>query len=290
MNTQVLDPKWLIPPYTDAPSLQKEIATWNEDHHNYSQKIFSLTQDPKICSRLIHSSDNCIFNIPNSPEINILIPGCGSEIYLQEKILEFCPHIAKIYSTDFSEVAIQECIKKWQSIYAEIDRENQQFIFLEADSTKLTEDRSDWKNKFDYIIIVNSVLSGDDITNRQMLREFHDVLKPGGKLYGFFPTIFCDLEIAHLSKENARWLTDGTVNLEHSAVYDKRYQDRQIFYTPLRLNRIFKEIGFKQLSFEVIFCDSDILVESSKKTDGVDEPDVYQWEFLVRLEKRDLYL
>jgi SAM-dependent methyltransferase len=214
-----------------------------------------------------------------------LIPGCGSEIYLQKTILEFCPHIGKVYSTDFSDMAIKESIKKWHGLHINTSDNEQRFIFLEADSTKLLEQHPDWKNKFDYILVVNSVLSEDDIKNRQMLKEFYHVLKPGGKLYGYFPTIFCDLEIAYLSQANSHWLTDGSINLVENAFYYKDINARQIFYTPLRLNRIFKEIGFKQLSFEVIFCDSDILVESSKETYEVDEPDVYQWEFLVRLEK-----
>jgi hypothetical protein len=119
-----------------------------------------------------------------------------------------------------------------------------------------------------------------------MLKEFYKVLKPGGRLYGFFLTIFWDLEVAYLSQAKAHWLTDGTINLADSATYDRKWNDRQIFYTPLRLNRIFKEIGFKRLSFEVYLSDSPILVANMKETYDIDEPDIYPWEFLVRLEKQ----
>ncbi len=92
--------KWLISPCSASPSLAEEVTIWNEDHADYSKKIFSITQDPEICKKLIHSSDD--HNILDSSEISILIPGCGSEIYLQNTILEHSPRIREVYSTDFS--------------------------------------------------------------------------------------------------------------------------------------------------------------------------------------------
>ncbi len=80
-------------------------------------------------------------------------------------------------------------------------------------------------------------------------------------------------------------MTDGTINLPESAYYDRERNERQILYTPLRLNQIFKEAGFKRLSFEVYFTDSDILRESLKQLEGIDDTDICLWEFLVRLEK-----
>jgi SAM-dependent methyltransferase len=280
------DYKWLIPSSSITSISPTEEAGWNEIHKDYSTKIFSVTQDPKICEMLIHpSSQYPCFNIPDSSEIQVLIPGCGSEIYLQKTLMEFCPHIGKVYCTDFSKVAIDVAKEKWRQVDGDSRLSNHQLIFEKADSCRLIEEKPDWRDKFDYILVVNSVLSSEDKENRQMLKNFYNVLKPGGKLYGLFPTILSDLEIAYLSKNKAQLLTDGTINLPENAFYIKDSNTRQIYYTPLRLNRIFKEAGFKRLSFEINFGDSDILVTNMKETLDIDEPDIYTWEFLVRLEK-----
>jgi SAM-dependent methyltransferase len=286
------DYKWLIPSCLASKSIEEEKTDWNQTHQDYSKNVFSLTQDPKLSEMLVHPSRQSPgFDIPNSRAIKVLIPGCGSEIHLQKTLLEFCPQIGQVCCTDFSNTAIERAKKHWQQFDRDGRLKSQQLIFEESDSTRLTEQKPDWTNKFDYVLVVNSVVSGDDVKNRQMLGEFYKVLKPGGKLYGFFPTIFWDLEVTYLSRSKAHWLTDGTINLSDSAYYDKKYNDRQIFYTPLRLNRIFKEAGFKRLSFEVHFGDSDILVANLKNVDveSIDEPDIYSWQFLVRFEKEKVY-
>jgi SAM-dependent methyltransferase len=285
MNTN--DYKWLIPSSIGSQSIQSEKATWDEAYRNPHER-FSLIIDPEFCKKLILAkSEPHGCNIPNSPDIKVLIPGCGFEIYLQKTLLEFCPNIGQIYSTDFSTTAVEEALKRWQEIDGDAKLNSQQIIFEEADSTRLTEQNPDWQEKFDYVIVVGSVISSDDERNRQMLREFYKVLKPGGKLYGSFPSIFLDLEVAYLSKSQAHLLTDGSINLPESACYYGGNQ-REIYYTPLRLNRIFKEAGFKRLKFELFFGDSDILINQVKEKAGIDDPDLCYWEFLVRLEKQAL--
>jgi SAM-dependent methyltransferase len=277
------DYKWLIPSGLISQDTEKNL--WDKDHENYSENTFSLTQDPEVCKALIHpSSQFPVFNIPDSPEIKVLIPGCGSEIYLQKALLEFCPRIGEVCCTDFSETAIDIARKKWEQADGET-KLNSQIFFETVDSTQLTQEKPDWVEKFDYILVANSVLSGEDAINRQMIKEFYNALKPRGKVYGFFLTIFGDLEVAYLYSPKACWLTDGSINLPDSAYYDRERNYRQILYTPLRLNQIFKEAGFKRLSFEVYFCDSNILMENFKNSEEIDDPDICRWEFLVRLEK-----
>ncbi len=281
------DYKWLIPSSVGAQSIQTEKATWDKAYKNPHER-FSLTVDPEFCKKLIlaktepHGCD-----IPNSPDIKVLIPGCGFEVYLQKTLLEFCPNIGQICSTDFSTTAVEDALKRWQEIDGDARITSQQIIFEEADSTRLTQQNPDWQEKFDYVIVVGSVISSDDERNRQMLREFYKVLKPGGKLYGSFPSIFLDLEVAYLSKSQAHLLTDGSINLPESACYYGS-NHREIYYTPLRLNRIFKEAGFKRLNFEMFFGDSDILINQVKEKAGIDDPDLCYWEFIVRLEKEAL--
>ncbi len=284
--------KWLIPPHSIAIPTDKEKLIWDEFHKDYEGSIINVTPDANLCETLINPSRKTPnFDIPNSPDIKILIPGCGSEIYLQQKFLELCPQIGQIFCTDFSPQAIELAKENWQKFTENIENQNinipaEQFNFLEADSTKLTEQKPDWKNQFDYVIVVNSVLSDDDIKNRLMIREFYQVLKPGGKLYGLFPTIFCDLEIAYLIPDKAYLITEGIVNINDNAnYYQKTRNNRQIFYTTLRLNRIFQESGFKRINWEIFFGDSDFSATNYREKMQIDDPDIYQWEFLVRLEK-----
>jgi SAM-dependent methyltransferase len=277
--------KWLIPSCSCSQSIEQEKSAWNEAHQNYSANTFSLTQDPKICEALLHPPNQPRYEIPNSPDIKVLIPGCGSEIYLQKALMKFCPQIGQVCCTDFSTTSIELAQNKWNSISRDLQIRDSQLVFEEVDSTRITEQKTDWRNRFDYVLIVNSVVSGEDKNNRLMLREFYKALKPGGHLYAFFPCIFCEQEIAYLDQSKAHRLTDGSINLPESAWYERRWNSRQIFYTPLRLNRIFKEAGFKRLSFEIYMEDSDILSASVEELDDISDPDICLWSFLVRLEK-----
>jgi hypothetical protein len=56
----------------------------------------------------------------------------------------------------------------------------------------------------------------------------------------------------------------------------------------LRLNRIFKEVGFKRLNFEIYFLDSEILANVLKEDIEHDDPDIYLWDLLARYEKEAL--
>lgn len=132
---------------------------------------------------------------------------------------------------------------------------------------------------------MNSVVSNDDEANRKMIDEFAKVLKPGGKLYGFFQTTLCYVDICYLSRQHAHCMTEGFVDVAHNRVWDAEWQAAQIYYTPLRLNRIFKEAGLKRLSMEIDFLDSERFVEFFKEGIGHDDPDIYCWHLLVRYEK-----
>lgn len=286
--TNTNDSKWVIPSSQRvvSKSLEEEKAMWDENHKDYDGTTFSLTQDPNLCKALIHPySQSSGFDIPNSPDIQVLIPNCGSEVYLQKALLEFCPQIGKVYCTDFSKTGIEKARENWQKTEGDSCLNSQQLVFEVVDSTKITEERPDWKEKFDYVLAVAAVVSSEDEVNRQIIQEFSKVLKPGGKLYGFFPTIFSPLEIAHLSKQHAYWVTEGLVNIGHNTLHGRLWNFRQIHYTPLRLNRIFKEAGLKRLNFEIYFLDSEVLFNVLKEDIEHDDPDICLWNLLVRYEK-----
>jgi SAM-dependent methyltransferase len=142
-----------------------------------------------------------------------------------------------------------------------------------------------WNEKFDCVLLVNSVVSSEDKTNREMIREFGKVLKPGGKIYGYFPTTLCFLEIAYFSRKHAHCVTEGFIDVYGNKVWDAEWQNAQIYYTPLRLNRIFKAAGLKQLSLEMEFLDYEPFVSMFKEMIEHDDPDIFLWHLLVRYEK-----
>ncbi|TAG75264.1 MAG: class I SAM-dependent methyltransferase, partial [Oscillatoriales cyanobacterium] len=242
-------------------------------------------QDPKICKNLIRPERSPGYDIPNSPDIKVLIPGCGSEIYLQKTLLEFCPQIGQIYCTDFSKTAIEKARADWGKADGDARLNNQQIVFEEVDSTRIIEQKPEWNDKFDYVLLANSVVSSEDKTNRQMIREFGKVLKPSGKIYGYFPTTLCFLEIAYFSRKHAHCVTEGFIDVYCNKVWDAEWQDAQIYYTPLRLNRIFKEAGLKQLCLEMEFLDYEPFVSMFKAQIQHDDPDIFLWHLLVRYEK-----
>ena len=288
--TSTNESKWQIPSSQRlaSKSLEQEKAMWDENHKDYANTTFSLTQDPQICKTLVRPDRSPGYDIPNSPDIKVLIPGCGSEIYLQKTLLEFCPQIGQVYCTDFSKTAIDVGQESWKKADGESRLNNQQILFEEVDSTRITEQKPEWENKFDYVLLVNAVVSSEDEANRQMIREFGKVLKPGGKLYGFFPSMYCFLEIAYLSKDHAHCITQGYIDLPHNTVWGANWTASQIYYTPLLLNRIFKEAGLKRLALENYFLDCDVLANLFKQDIMHDDPDIYEWTLLVRYEKEAL--
>jgi hypothetical protein len=105
--------KWLIPSFhpLTAQSLDDDKAIWDVIHEDYENRAASLTPERKLCEMLVSPSTvSPHFDIPNSPEVKVLIPGCGSEIYLQKTLLDACPQIGQVYCTDFSQVGIDKAI------------------------------------------------------------------------------------------------------------------------------------------------------------------------------------
>ncbi|MGB8690454.1 MAG: hypothetical protein WCD53_24405 [Microcoleus sp.] len=73
------------------------------------------------------------------------------------------------------------------------------------------------------------MVSSEDKTNREMIREFGKVLKPGGKIYGYFPTTLCFLEIAYFSRKHAHCVTEGFIDVYGNKVWDAEWQTAQIY-------------------------------------------------------------
>ncbi|MEN8220223.1 MAG: methyltransferase domain-containing protein [Pseudomonadota bacterium] len=139
---------------------------------------------------------------------------------------------------------------------------------------------------FDLVLIINSILSANDLLNRRMVKDCHRVLQTGGELHGFFPTIFMPLEISTLCPSRLDWQTDGTIDLYKNTFYEHGQKMLQMFYSPLRLRHIFKEVGFKLKNFQVYFFDSDYFQKETERIYGIlADSEVFIWEILATLEK-----
>ena len=250
----------------DKEKIEVESSYWDNDHKkNEYDNVFSITESEKICQELTKGIDE------NTKYI--IIPGCGSKTNLQRYIVDNYKNIVCIYCTDYSKNAIKQSIEKYS---------HPKIKYHIEDTSNLSYE----KEKFDLVIISNSILSNSDILNRKMIQECHRVLKPKGKLYGFFPSIYCALDIAHLDTRFSHFMTTGMLNLAKNTFYEKTQGTEQIFYTPLRLNQIFLEASFVRKAFEIQFFDNDYFKKESERVYGLPKDSgLYVWEILAILEK-----
>ncbi|WP_353573348.1 methyltransferase domain-containing protein [Candidatus Albibeggiatoa sp. nov. BB20] len=243
--------------------IEAEKHSWNHTHSSlgYGGTVISVTDDIQVCEDLCCEISEQIETI--------LIPGCGSKTHLQQYIVSNYPHIKSIYCTDWSQDAIQ---------IAEREFSHNKITYIVEDSTQLSFESS----QFDYVITSNSVLSSNDLANRRMIQEFYRVLKPAGKLKGLFPSVYFAVEIAYLDQRFSNLITDGSINIAKSTLYEPKNDQVQILYTPLRLKQIFEIAGFKRKMFEVYFLDNPHFLAENERIYHI-SPDsgLCVWEFMV---------
>jgi 2-polyprenyl-3-methyl-5-hydroxy-6-metoxy-1,4-benzoquinol methylase len=251
--------KWLIK--NDSMNDSERQQYWEDIHseHNY-ENVWSVTEDEALRDKFVNE-------IQNFTHDKILIVGCGSKSYLQEDLIQKIPTIQKIVCTDFPKVIK---IPKEENCYEKIE-------YMAKDSKDLG-----WANEWDVVIIVNSILSEDDIENRLILKECQKALKNGGVLVGIFPTIFCPIDIGYLDKSTS-FLEDADIMT--NTLIEKKQNTKQIFYTPLRLRYVLKEAKFKIEKFEVYFFDSPYFLEHSCEYYNIQENDVVVYEHFIVAEK-----
>jgi ubiquinone/menaquinone biosynthesis C-methylase UbiE len=281
--------KWIITPENkknyDKISKDEWLSIYNKEkkraeieylnwENNYSTKkytnVWSMTKDKYLLKFILKEVEL------NSGIEKILIPGCGSMTNLQKFLHNKLPNIKKILCTDISHNAIKQAQSNTQRRYSN------KIIYKKYDSCDFYDVPNEY---FDMVIIVNSILSENDIINRKILSECYRILKKSGNLIGFFPSVFCIYEISFLEDKFSHY-KDDYINIYKNKFYEKNQKSSQIFYTPLRLNRIFKEAGFKREKFELYFCDSDYFIKENDRIYELGKSsDVCIWEFFVRLIK-----
>ena len=229
------------------------------------ESVWSMTNDPEVRNRLTRNM--------SERATQVLIPGCGSRTFLQRHIVEYAPGVRRIVCTDWSAEALKR---------AAGDFSHPKLVYQEEDTSRMTFAR----NSFDTVLVVNSILSSNDLLNRRMVQDCFRVLKRGGKLIGFFPTIFAASELANLDTRLARWKSPGIIDEGKNSFFEPAQGMRQLFYTPLRLRQIFHEAGVKRITMEVCFFDSPYFRQESHRIYGLPRGSgLYVWELLVIAEK-----
>lgn len=252
-----MNQKWLID-FDDGLDAAQRQELWERQHASgYGENVWSVTEDKTIRDRLISKIEGL------NQFSRILIPGCGSEVHLQNDLARRLPNVERIMCTDHEGV-----------VGLAMQKESDPLVTYESrKSTDLG-----WEDYWDVVVAVNSVLSASDTENRQILRSCHEALRPGGAIVGYFPTIFAAFEIQSI---DARAIT-GAIDVHKCLFYEERQRMHQIFYSPLRLRRILKEAGFRLDLMEIVFFDSEEhFADESKRYYGMDDPDLAVYELLV---------
>lgn len=246
--------KWLIR-FDKEMSKNGRRKYWENIHrqHNY-ENVFSITEDAGVRNRIKRV---LLDNVRS-----VLIPGCGSQVFLQKDLVNQY-NIKRIVCTDYKAV-----VEMAQKRFA-----HKKISYLAKDSTKLA-----FRNKFDAVVIVNSAVSESDAENRKMLRSCWRSLKKGGALVGYFPTIFCAVDIGLIDPQTGIM---KRVCLEKSMFYEEKQKQHQIFYTPLRLRCILKEAGFKLGRMEICFFDSKYFQKEGSNYYGLGDKDLVIYGLFV---------
>jgi len=114
--------------------------------------------------------------------------------------------------------------------------------------------------EYEAIVNVMSIVSENDIENRDILASSYEALKYNGIFIGFFPTIICPLEISLIDQER---ISANRIDLPRNTFFESHQGLNQIFYMPLRLRRIIKETGFQLHKMEIYFYESKYALEQA---------------------------
>jgi SAM-dependent methyltransferase len=251
---------WEISPIVSM-SQQARQYYWENIHHEDYENVWSISEDKKLL-------DKIIYGLKSLDKISrVLIIGCGSKVCLQNTLVQELEAIEEILCVDFPKV-----IK-----IASQKTNHSKVKYQSFDLTNLP-----WKNEWDVVININAILSENHTENSIILKNCYKSLKSGGFFLGFFPTIFCALDIAYLEYDSSR---KKSIDCERSSFFEERQGIWQIFYTPLRLRKLLVENNFSIKVFEFFFFDSEYAKKHSNEYYNIQDPDLLIYEHYVLLEK-----
>jgi SAM-dependent methyltransferase len=251
----------------DQPDVLQERQTWNGNfkESQYSE-VISVTGCPEFRQSVASYIDGTVRRV--------LIPGCGSEPFLAKHILENCPGVDLVVTTDWAEEAIRLSESKYT---------HPKLVYKVKDTSKLS---AETDGQFDIVININAILSNNDLLNRAMVAGCHRVLVSGGLFYGLFPDVLCSVELGSMVTELSE-LIDTVVDLKNSTFFEQRQGMSQIFYTPQRLKRVLSSVGF-QLSVSDVSrraLDGEYFISEYERLYGFNNSDLVIWENEVVLIK-----
>lgn len=253
--------RFLIPDDSDRlPRSEDEYWTAVHRDNDYGN-VCSLTDDDVLRNHLVSLVDK-------GGGGSVLIPGCGSRTALQNAIAE-TPSVERVVCSDFQ--AVVDIAK---------DGANHAKIEYVGSRTELLP----YEDEFDFVVIVNSILSASDRANREQLEACGRALKNGGHLIGFFPTIFAALDLAVLGEDPIR---RSHIDLENSTKYEPAQDAYQVFYTPLRLRLAIREAKLRLEEMSVYFLDSPYFVHHGKtwREYVYDDDTLVVYELFVKAQK-----
>ena len=154
---------------------------WEKIHDKNYENVWSITEDAYLLDKIINTLKSF------QKVFRILIIGCGSKVVLQNTLAQEIETIQEILCIDFPKV-VQ--IASQKSNHSKIRYES-------FDLTDLP-----WENEWDVIINVNAILSESHAENSLILSKCWNSLNLNGFFLGFFPTVFCALDIANLDNNS----------------------------------------------------------------------------------------
>lgn len=254
-------PKWNIKSKVQKLKPKERQVYWEEQADSYKDNVYSITQDHKFQKKV-----KLDLKISTRKAANVLIPGCGVITDLQECLVNE-RYIKKITCVDYSKII--KCAKK-TFIHNKV-------IYKSHDIIKMN-----FKSEWDAVILVNVAVAENHLVNKEILKSCYKALKPDGILIAVFPTVFCALELFHITG-NGEFVDN--LDLEQNLFYEKTQGVKQMLYTPIRLRYLIREVGLKILRFELIFLDSEIQLELGKHIYGLDDKDAVVYQHYVVAKK-----
>ncbi len=201
----------------------------------------------------------------SSPRVRVLLAGCGSRTTMQEHMLA-CFQDIHITATDYESV---------------IRLARERFQHPRLRYAALEQDELD-RGSFDLVLAVNVLVMSTDIANRELMREWAQMLRPGGRLIALVPYLYCGHELAALSGSPE---LRACLDLERSTWTERRQGYSEVEYAPLRLRRITKEAGLELRDLSIVFLESPSSRRQTREHYGLGDQDLLVYELLLTAQR-----
>jgi hypothetical protein len=229
---------------------------WAAVHRRgYDGDVYSVSEETGLQDRIINAINR------GRPVRSIWIPGCGTKPALPLRLAQVLGDEVRIYCSDFPNV-----VRQWDAASLPTN------VSLHGWDTRSPPADA----QFDAIVMVNSVVSADDHENRDMMEAMARVLDARGIFIGLFPTILIDVDLLSVGHEN-----EPVIDVRRNLIYESTQDDWQIAYTPLRLRRILREIGWTGAQMSLFFFDSERMIQQASAIYGITDPDLTLYELFV---------